>query len=546
MLSFSSNHESYLKYRKQLEEHKQAGYCAFTLSCKGMRGECRYCQDHRDRKTTRQRERRAEKARKHAATKVIEGSCDDLDVSPRVPLIPQTAPPTHSLRGPDKIWNKVIWVTYPDDKPLEDTATLAVQIFPDDRDCLGHAPWLAKAYSMRLKNTVKQLDEQYYIHQGLVTILAAGSLDSLSFNPYTWDLLYQQLKGPLFSDACIDGNGKPLRSVLFLHWTTDEPTNPTLDQVYEVARTLLKVKYGTSFRVYPNESEAMQEREKLGDIGVLDEVARSSPQEFAYRPKTCTGLGACVLRDCDTTVHKRTHSGCAAHVRVVNTKDCENKEHDYVAEDGAHYQLTCDSEVHPLETPSQRVEDGKKTRSKRGQSSKKKIQPFKKPKHSDKKPGHWFHQEFVPSLKKCEFRVFITTEPSERDIRGRTGRVLAIAKTAFNGDEAVAVREFLPEDLESGLTKSDLESFALFIFKRLRERADSMIFFESLEVGVRLDIGVAKNERGEKSFFVNEITRWYGAHYFSHHLCAEPKTQICKAFGDAFRAFLTESTGSVF
>lgn len=539
MPSFSSNHESDLKYRKRLEEHKEAGYCAFTLSCKVKRGEHQYCKDHRVRIAARQKERRAEKARKHAATKVIEGSCDNLDVSPGVPLIPQTAPPTRSFRGPDKIWNNVIWVTYPDDKPLEETATLAVEIFPDDRDCLGHTLWLAKAYSMKLKNTVKQLDGQYYIHQGLVTILAAQSLNSLSFDPHTWDLLYQQLKGPLFSDACIDGDGKPLRSVLFLHWTTEEPTNPTLDQVYEVARTLLKVKYGTSFRVYPNQSEATQEREKLGDIGVLDEVARSSPHEFAYRPKTCPGLGACVLRDCETTVHKRTHSGCAAHVRVVNAKDREHKEHEYVAEDGAHYQLTCDPEMHTLETPSQRVEGGKKTRLKRGQS-------IKKPKHSDKKPGHWFHQEFVPSLKKCEFRVFITTEPSERGIRGRTGRVLAIAKTAFNGDEALAVREFLPEDLETGLTKSDLESFALFIFKRLRERADSMIFFESLEVGVRLDIGVAKNGRGEKSFFVNEITRWYGAHYFSHHLCAEPKTQICKAFGDAFRAFLTERTGSVF
>jgi hypothetical protein len=78
-------------------------------------------------------------------------------------LTPQAAPPTRFSRKLDKIWNKVIWVTYPDHKPLEETATLAVEIFPDDHDCLGHAPWLGEAYSMKLKNTVKQLDEQYYV-----------------------------------------------------------------------------------------------------------------------------------------------------------------------------------------------------------------------------------------------------------------------------------------------------------------------------------------------------------------------------------------------
>ncbi|KAH8621760.1 hypothetical protein IG631_23637 [Alternaria alternata] len=280
----------------------------------------------------------------------------------------------------------------------------------------------------------------------------------------------------------------------------------------------------------------MQEREKLGNIGALDEVARSSPPKFAWRPKTCLGIGACVPRDCDKTVHRRAHGGCATHVRVVDEKDRKHKEHEHVTECGERYQLTCDPGTHTLETPSHRGGGGKNTTSKKGQSSKKRKQ-------SDKKPEHWFHQEIVPSLPNCELRVFIATEPGEEDIRGRTGRILISAKTAFVKGQALAVRKFLPEDLVPGLTQSGLESFALFIFRRLRERANSMVF-ESLEVGVRLNIGVADNGSVGKSF-VSEITRWYGAHYFSLHLSAEPKTQICKAFGYAFSAFLNGSTGGV-
>ncbi|KAF2843947.1 hypothetical protein T440DRAFT_411115, partial [Plenodomus tracheiphilus IPT5] len=245
-------------------------------------GKRQYCQDHHKHKTRKQSERRAEDARKRAATKVLESSRENLDVTPRLPSIPQAASPTRSLRGPNAVWNKVIWVTSPDNKPFDHTATLPIQIFPEDHNGLGHDPWLAKAYSMKLEKTfIKRIPgEGYYIHQGLVTIMATGSVNTLSVDLHTWDWLERQLEGPPLSDTCIGKNGQSLHSVLFLHWTTKKPTNPTLDIVYEVARNQLKFNFGTSFRVYSNESEAMQEREKLGDIRALDEVARSSPPEF--------------------------------------------------------------------------------------------------------------------------------------------------------------------------------------------------------------------------------------------------------------------------
>ncbi|KAF7573981.1 hypothetical protein PtrM4_056040 [Pyrenophora tritici-repentis] len=450
---------------------------------------------------------------------------DSRDVTRQAPSAPQAqaALPTRAVYAPNVSWQKLFWVSFPDTKRLDETATLAIQLFPEDRESLGHDPWLAEACSMTLHNTViPSGNEDCFIHQGLVTALATKALAQISVDVHTWDWLATQLQGNLLSRSCTDKDGNALHGILFLHWTTNEPTNPTLDKVYSTVR-LLKHIHPASFRVYPNENEAEQERNKLGDIRALDEVASSSPQEFSYRPRTCYGHGPCKLRDYQTTVHKRTQSGCATHVHVRKRGD--------------HYELTCQPEAQMLETTSQNSRGRKKKPIVASKSS-------RTPAHSADHSAHWFHQEFVPSLQSCEFRVFIATEPSKKGIRGRIGQVIAIAKTSFNSDtQALAVREFLPEDLEPALTRLDLVRFALFVFERLRARPDSMIFFESLEVGVRLDIGVANTRTAKKAFFVNEITRWYGAHYFSYHICAEPKTQICKAFAGAFAMVINSGTG---
>ncbi|EOA85888.1 uncharacterized protein SETTUDRAFT_151673 [Exserohilum turcica Et28A] len=468
-----SKQRSNATYRGRLKAHKNSGFCGSSLSCKEVPQGHTYCQSHRDRKNQSQRARRA-------GTNTLPAQDNDLDETHRLSSSAQAAAITPFPYAPNASWEKLIWVSFPDTKPLNETATLAIQVFFEDRESLGHDPWLRQASSMVLRNTVVSMDgEGSYIHQGLVTLLAtkAKVQTSFSVDTHTWDWLTQQLESNLLLSSCTDENEKPLRSVLFLHWTTDEPTNPTLDSVYSAVR-LLKHIHPASFRVYPNEEEAQQEMNKLGDIRALDDIAQSSRPEFSYRPRTCFGHGPCQLRDHEQTVHKRTQSGCAAHVHIC------------------------------------------------------------KPSVADRSV-HWFYQEFVPSLPRCEFRVFIATEPDKKGLRHRIGKVIAIAKTSFNKDtQALAVREFLAEDLEPELKPSDLVRFALFIFESLRARPDSTVVFESLEVGVRLDIGVADMETIGKSFFVNEITRWYGAHYFSHNVCAEPKTQICKAFGSAFSDFL--------
>lgn len=55
--------------------------------------------------------------------------------------------------------------------------------------------------------------------------------------------------------------------------------------------------------------------------------------------------------------------------------------------------------------------------------------------------------------------------------------------------------------------------------------------FSSLEVGVRLDIGISSKEDGHR-FFVNEVTReWYGD--LISFKSGEPRTRICVALGEA-------------
>ncbi|KAF2818334.1 hypothetical protein CC86DRAFT_337369, partial [Ophiobolus disseminans] len=455
--------------------------CTYSVLCtSATEDENTICPSHRHHRTQRQKFRRNLKHKE--GPKFLTKRPNAAPPTSEILQLPSTSKTASVTRAPAVSWDKLMWVSFPDARPLYETATLAIQLFPEDHQSLSHDSWLAEAYSMaKLRNTVIKADNGgYYVHQGLVTLLALKSLNTISVVAHTWDWLSQQLRNNQLSSSYKDDNGQSTHGILFLHWTTNEPTTPTLDTVYNAVR-LLKHTHGASFRVYPNESESWQERAKLGDIRALDDVARSAPSTFSYRPKTCFGHNTCKLQDCQKTVHKRTHSGCATH-----------------------------------------------------------VYPSKKPTYDADSSTHWFHQEFVPALQRCEFRVFIATEPDEKGHRGRTGRVVAIAKTAFDQDtKALAAREFLPEDLGAPLTRSDLEQFALFVFESLRAQTDSMTFFESLEVGVRLDIGVGDNGTLIKSkLFVNEITRWYGGHYFSHHICAEPKTQICKAFAHAFNAYL--------
>jgi hypothetical protein len=88
------------------------------------------------------------------------------------------------------------------------------------------------------------------------------------------------------------------------------------------------------------------------------------------------------------------------------------------------------------------------------------------------------------------------------------------------------------------LTQEDLDAFALYFYERLRALDDWKEKFETLEAGVRLDIGIAVDPiSGEKRFFVNEITRFYSADFFSQQTLEPPGHRTCHAFAEAIHNY---------
>jgi hypothetical protein len=87
----------------------------------------------------------------------------------------------------------------------------------------------------------------------------------------------------------------------------------------------------------------------------------------------------------------------------------------------------------------------------------------------------------------------------------------------------------------------ELEGFALYMFNALRKRPDWSSSYESLEIGVRLDIGIFPAS-GCCRYFVNETTRIYEADFFAEWL-AQPGTHICKAVAEAIQEVLMVPPG---
>ena len=413
-----------------------------------------------------------------------------------------------SASHPAAIWNTLIWVGVPD-KPggwtIAESWTLGVEVFPGD-SVLGSQSWMKDEeidyLEERLgKGFLSKSGESVVLHQGVATMLLLRSQSHCSVEMYSLAWFSKAVRdGSLFTHL-LGSNGQPKTAVLFLHWTTQEPQNMSLDDVYKYIRLFAPI-HGANVRPYPSESEHYHERSKLGDIRALDEIAGKSEWKFSYRPKTCYGQRICELASHQITVHKRTYSGCADHVKIQsNTRRNE---------------LTCTLE-HPPRAHK---------------PSKKGLSPSS--------PQYWFHQEYISTLQTFgEFRVFIVTEScASGGRRGRRGKIIAAVRTKWKWDEKRLFAEMVDEDIYRGeecrgLEMKDFYEFCLYYFEQFRARDDALTHYESLETGVRLDVGIS-DEMGRKRFFVLELTRWYGAHFFSSAACAEPKTQICKAFATAF------------
>lgn len=162
----------------------------------------------------------------------------------------------------------------------------------------------------------------------------------------------------------------------------------------------------------------------------------------------------------------------------------------------------------------------------------------------------WFHQEFVEGLRKLgEFRVFIVTVQDTTARRGRRGRVLQVVHTIELPDRELVVTVLgpggsWPDELGTSekIDLDELRAFALYVCEALRTRSNWSTSFESLEVGARVDVGVALLDSVPK-YFVNEVTRIYEADFFAEWL-AQPGTQTSRAVSTAFAEVFLETQDS--
>ncbi|EDU44661.1 hypothetical protein PtrSN002B_004050 [Pyrenophora tritici-repentis] len=266
--------------------------------------------------------------------------------------------------------------------------------------------------------------------------------------------------------------------------------------------------------IYPPREEIVWADAKIYDMLAFDRIAEETG---TWRPKTCyPGTTAeCTLSSANTSVMKRSNSCGGDHVQILRAD----------ARGGP----KCTEGKYPVDHEDELDETG-----------------FYR----------WFHQDYVTFLVDFgEFRVFVATEGSSGVAATRTPYIVNAIHTLWKDDNADSSTSStsttnmiarnatkLPKGYSAArvtpqttwpqypqISYSTLTAYALDVYKRLQATGD--IGFSSLNVGARLDIGVAPDGKG---FFVNEVTRWYGAHQFAVETQEEPYDSVARAFAKAF------------
>ncbi|KAI1157447.1 hypothetical protein F5B18DRAFT_669747 [Nemania serpens] len=347
-------------------------------------------------------------------------------------------------------------------------------------------------------------DNDPVIHQSVITMAYAKRNLGVHVEFRNWNWVHRTIEKPDFIPDQLAEHAL----VIFLSTTIDDSPKGTLSiQSFYEKIQLLAMQHG-HMRIYPNTQEMQQDHFKIGDIRVLDMIARNSPERFRFRPRTCFGSGICTLQgEGNQSVVKKSHSCGGNGVEVLVIEEARKKVGCYL-----------------------------ETRQKAMRAT---------PRMSQVGPGNpiLLHQEYIATLLGFgEFRVFLQAPPHPTG----PAKIMAIALTKFEalGGRMVA-RHILPEDFsgageneESWKEKEiELRHFACHIYTQLCARLDANEVYESLKIGVRLDIGISVLDPIGQ-FFVNEITRWHSADFLSMDILRYPFLEICKGYSAAWSAFL--------
>jgi hypothetical protein len=326
--------------------------------------------------------------------------------------------------------------------------------------------------------------EHVDVHQSIVvaSFLTDSRAVEVEFKTSTW--LQQQLRSNHFRLSP--------KTFFLLAWHRYDPKDRTVQNIC----AYMAKHQADVLRMFPCPEELEYAQQKVGDIRALDQIAKCGPGRWSFRPVTCDSMSDCQLGG--DSVLKRTHSCGSEHVIV----------HPTAADLSIHLQCL-----------------SRKRRASKRQAC--------------QNVGRWFHQEFVSGLRsEGEYRVFIITRSDVSALRQRRGIVMEMVHTLELPNKELVVTVLRLDSMlrdepwvYNNNDLKELEDFAVYVFDALRNRSDWSTRYESLEVGVRLDVGVSLNG-GHRQYFVNEITRIYEADIFAEWL-AQPGTHICKAVSRA-------------
>ncbi|KAI6082442.1 hypothetical protein F4821DRAFT_247138 [Hypoxylon rubiginosum] len=396
--------------------------------------------------------------------------------------VPHTHPifPPRPVSGP----RDILWLGIPDCDNIGNARFLGI-----DHDHKAHC--VIPDYPMlntdlnRLKATLNKSfivhtasRAHSIIHQSVIAMEYTSQKLGNHIEYRSWKWVHDTIPNSTFIPESLAN--KPL--LVFLSSTVDDAQNGMLsiEQFYD-AMQLVAMQHG-NLRIYPNAMEMRQARFKVGDIRALDLIAQESEEEFAYRPKTCSGGCPCVLRVDDNhqqNIIKESHSCGAQGVRVCNTAE-------------AQIELGC----------------GNKEKGDPQTRKRKRSQPAVTTADRLTYPIR-LHQEYIDTLRSFgEFRVFLTAPVG---LLIQEPEIIAVAFTRFSdwGGDIVA-RQAKPDDFrwagKGNKKEQELRVFAKYIYRKICERHDANEAYESFKIGARLDIGISDLSNSGR-FFVNEITR---------------------------------------
>ncbi|KAK5713822.1 hypothetical protein LTR17_017448 [Elasticomyces elasticus] len=379
--------------------------------------------------------------------------------------------------------------------------TLSVDILEAEGSVLALHQWYSPAWAKQMR---KELGAAFatlhgssaVLHQNVVTMRALQYLHPTQVHSRPWSWLARELQAP---KELLTHLQQVSPVIIFLsHTATTTLCQPHVRTVLQGLTKLRHLFGNQTLRTIPCEEESEHYHSKVADVRVLDSLAQTSPDVYAYRPRTCLGFTPCTLGDDAQTVFKRSHSDGGLHVQIEPR--------------GVRTSLKC--------TPANSSRRKTKLCSRSSQATSPALALDAGPQ------PHWFHQEYVSTLATVgEFRVFIVA--TKDDALG--GEVLHTVRTkTSDGLMSVCAADFdlFEHPSATGLDRSQVEDFALPIY-------------ESLEIAVRLDIAVAPPTAASSGrLFVLEVTRFYAAHFFCAAASPDPKCQACERVARAIARFL--------